>query len=239
MLARSYKVMRRPEEAIRAFEKARSLVEQDPQLLADYADLLASNAGGNLDGRPEELVNMALKLDPNHMQSLWLAGTAAFNRNDFGKAAEIWERALAQLPPGSEDAKMLAGVIAEARDKGGIKKAPAAGAAVSGRVELAANLKTQAAPSDTVFILARGEGAPMPLAVLRVRVADLPMNFRLDDSNAVMPTKTISSAKSVRVEARVAKGGDAQSKPGDLSGTSGLVKPGAKNLRIKIDTVVQ
>ncbi len=240
MLARSYKVMRRPDEAIRAFEKAGSLVEQDPQLLADYADLLASNAGGNLDGRPEELVNMALKLDPNHMQSLWLAGTAAFNRNDYGKAAEIWERALAQLPPASDDAKVLAGVIAEARQKGGIKKAPAAaGAAVSGHVELAANLKTQAAPGDTVFILARGDDGPMPLAVLRVRVADLPMDFRLDDSNAVMPTRTISSAKSVRVEARVAKGGDAQSKPGDLSGTVGPVKPGAKGLRIKIDTVVK
>lgn len=246
MLARSYKVLHRPQEAIRAFEKAKTFVEQDPQLLADYADLLASTAGGNLEGRPEQLVNMALQLDPNHMQSLWLAGTAAFNRKDYGKAADIWEKALAQLPPESEDAKMLSNVIGEARDKQGVTKttktattATTATPGVSGRVELAAALKTQAAPSDTVFILARGEDGPMPLAVLRVRVADLPMDFRLDDSNAIAPTRTISSAKSVRIEARVAKSGEAQTKPGDLSGAAGPVKPGAKNLRIMIDTVVK
>jgi cytochrome c-type biogenesis protein CcmH len=241
MLARSYKVMHRPEEAIRAFEKAKTFVEQDPDLLTDYADLLASTSGGNLDGQPEQLVNMALKLDPNHMQSLWLAGTAAFNRKDYGKAAETWEKALAQLPPESEDAKMLSNIIGEARDKQGAKKTAAAAptAAISGRVELAENLKAQAAPTDTVFILARGDDGPMPLAVLRVRVAELPMDFRLDDSNAIAPTRTLSSAKSVRIEARVAKSGEAKTKPGDLSGTAGPVKPGAKDVRIKIDTVVK
>lgn len=239
MLARSYKVLHRPDQAIRAFEKAWPVVQQDPQLLADYADLLASNAGGDLTGKPEQLVNMALKLDPNHLQSLWLAGTAAFNHKDYGKAADLWQRALAQLPPQSEDAQMLTSVINEARSKQGVGKTASSAAAVSGRVELAANLKAKASPDDTVFILARGEDGPMPLAAIRARVADLPMDFRLDDSNAVMPTRTISSAKTVRIEARVSKAGDALTKPGDLSGSTGPVKPGAKNLRIKIDKIVQ
>jgi len=238
MLARSYKVLHRTDDAKHAFEKAWPVVQQDPQLLADYADLLASDAGGDLAGKPEELVAMALKLDPNHLQSLWLAGTAAFNHNDFGKAADLWQRALAQLPPESEDAKMLASVIGEARSKQGAGKASAT-SAISGHVELAANLKSQASPDDTVFILARGDDGPMPLAVVRARVADLPMDFRLDDSNAVMPTRTLSSAKSVRIEARVSKAGDALSKPGDLSGTTGPIAPGARNLRIRIDKVVQ
>lgn len=238
MLARSYKVMRRPAEAIRAFEKAGSFIEQNPELLADFADLLATRAGGSLEGRPEQLVAMALKLDPNHMLALWLAGTAAFNRQNYGEAAGHWQTALNQLPPDSDDARMLTNIIAEARDKQGAKKTSAP-TAVSGRVELAANLKAQAAPSDTVFILARGSDGPMPLAVVRARVADLPMDFRLDDSNALAPTRTISSAKSVRIEARVAKSGAAETKPGDLAGSVGPVKPGAKGLKIKIDTVVQ
>ena len=117
MLARSYKALHRPEEAKRAFDKAWSLVETDAQLLSDYADLLASSNGGNLTGRPEELVNQALKIDPDHMQSLWLAGTAAFNRGDFGLAVEHWDRALKQLPPDSDDARMLAKIVEEARQK--------------------------------------------------------------------------------------------------------------------------
>lgn len=238
MLARSYKAMRRFDEAERAYEKGISLVQQDPQLLADYADLLGTKAGGNLDGRPEQLIAQALLLDPNHMQSLWLAGTAAFTRKDFAKAAGYWERAQRQLEPGSEDAQMLASIIAEARQKQGIGKSAAVGA-ISGKVELAAAVQAQASPSDTVFVLARDASSPMPLAVRRARVADLPLEFRLDDTDALTPERALSSAKSVSVEARVSKSGNATPQPGDLRGQLGAVKPGAKGLRLRIDTVVQ
>lgn len=241
MLARSYKAMRRPAEAERAYQKAWALVETDPQLLADYADLLASKAG-DLAGRPEELVAMALRLDPDHLQSLWLAGTAAFNRADYAKAVGFWQRAQRQIPPDSEDGRMLANIVAEAEQKmGGSKKTPAAASTgVRGRVELAAALKAKAAPSDTIFISAKEAGGPpMPLAAKRVRVADLPMDFSLDDADALMPDRTLSSAKAILVEARVSKSGNAISQPGDLKGSVGPVKPGAKGLRLTIDRVVQ
>jgi cytochrome c-type biogenesis protein CcmH len=245
MLARSYKAMRRPAEAERAYEKALPLVEKDPQLLSDYADLLASKSG-DLAGRPEQLIAKALALDPDHLQSLWLAGTAAFNRNDYAKAVEHWQRALRQIPPESEDAQMLNGIIAEAKQKMGSGKgtataaAPVAAPAIRGRIELAAALKAQAAPGDTVFIIAReAGGGPMPLAAKRARVADLPMDFSLDDGDALMPSRPLSSAKAVQVEARVSKSGDAKSSPGDLSGSVGPVKLGGKALRLTIDKVVQ
>jgi cytochrome c-type biogenesis protein CcmH len=117
MLARSYKALHRPEDAVRAFEKAGAAVQQDPQLLADYADLLASGAGGDFTGKPEQLITRALMLDPDNMQALWLAGTAAFNRSDFAAAIQHWERAVKQLPPESEDAKLLSGAVNEAREK--------------------------------------------------------------------------------------------------------------------------
>ena len=122
MLARSYKAMGRYDEAERAFEKAMPLVEKHPQLLGAYADLLASKAGGNLEGKPEQLIAQALRLDPDDLQSIWLAGTAAFNRRDFATAIRHWEHGLKQLPPDSEDAQMLNNIIAEARQKMGAGK---------------------------------------------------------------------------------------------------------------------
>jgi cytochrome c-type biogenesis protein CcmH len=246
MLARSYKTMRRTAEAERAYEKAFALVEQDPQLLADYADLLASKTG-DLAGRPEQLIAKALALDPDHLQSLWLAGTAAFNRADYATAVRHWQRAQRQLPPESEDARMLVSIVEEAKQKMGAGKkspvsaAPAAAApALRGRVELSAALKAQAAPSDTVFIAAKeAGGSPMPLAAKRVRVADLPMDFSLDDADALMPSRPLSSAKSILIEARVSKSGDAKAMPGDLKGSVGPIKLGAKGLRLTIDKVVQ
>jgi len=251
MLARSYKALQRYPEAAKAYEKGYALVETDSQLLADYADVLAASTGG-LAGRSEELVKKALTLDPNNVQALWMLGSAAFRRQDFATAIELWERGVKALPPGSEDAQALTQIIEEARVKMGAagatptaatKAAPAAaaaGAMIRGNVELAPGLKAKAAADDVVFIFARAvDGPPMPLAAKRVRVADLPMEFTLSDSDSPMPQAKLSSAKSVRIEARVAKGGDAKPRPGDLSGSAGPVSPGATGLRVVIDTVVQ
>ena len=65
ILARSYKVLGRTAEAEKAFSGAASYIEGNAQLLAIYADLVASNANGDLTGKPSELILKALKLDPN------------------------------------------------------------------------------------------------------------------------------------------------------------------------------
>jgi cytochrome c-type biogenesis protein CcmH len=115
MLARSYKAMGRYEEATRAFGKAEKLVNEDPNLLTDYAEALALATGGSLRGRPSELIARALKLDPEFPDGLVLAGTAAYEREDYAAAAAHWERLLKQLPPDSEDAQSLSDSIKKAR----------------------------------------------------------------------------------------------------------------------------
>lgn len=115
MLGRSYKAMGRYEESAQAFAKAETIVNEDPHLLAEYAEALAFATGGSLKGRPGALIARALKLDPNHPEALILAGTAAYERDDFGAAATYWERLLKQLPPDSEDARVLSESIDKAR----------------------------------------------------------------------------------------------------------------------------
>jgi cytochrome c-type biogenesis protein CcmH len=108
--------------------------------------------------------------------------------------------------------------------------------AVSGRVELSPALRAQTTPEETVFIFARAVNGPrMPLAVQRVRVSDLPFDFKLDDSQAMSPQNRISSAQELRIEVRVSKSGQAMPGKGDLTGQSGIVKPGNKNVRVLVD----
>ena len=78
------------------------------QLLADFADVLAMSRGGNLAGEPERLVEQAVKLDPKNLKALALLGTAAYERKDFARAAEVWARMLPLVPAGSEDARAIA-----------------------------------------------------------------------------------------------------------------------------------
>lgn len=116
LLAHTYVEIKQHQNAIGAFEKATQKISNDPQLLADYADALAVTNGGKFDSKTTDLVEMALKIDPNHPKALLLAGTIAFKNADYPKAISIWEH----LKPliSKEDSELmhdLANNIAEAK----------------------------------------------------------------------------------------------------------------------------
>jgi cytochrome c-type biogenesis protein CcmH len=237
LLGRSYGALGRFPEAADAYAKAAVRAPRDAQLLADFADVLAMARGQSLQGEPEKLVLRALELDAQNLKALALAGTAAFERKDFAAAVRYWERMLPLVPADSEDARSIRASIAEAQSS--LKPGPAA-AALKGTVRLAPELKAQASPDDTVFVFARAaQGPPMPLAVKRATVRELPLAFALDDSMAMAPNLQISGFPRVVVTARVSKSGSATPQPGDLQGASVPVANDAANVTIVIDSVVK
>ena len=129
ILARTYYTMRKFPEAAAAYEKLTQLVPDEPDLLADYADALAMSQGRDLGGRPLELVQAALKIDPTHWKALAMAGTAAFDRKDYKGAVDYWERLRSSQPADSPIAQSIAASISEARKLGGLPPAPAMAAA--------------------------------------------------------------------------------------------------------------
>ena len=242
MLARSYKVLGRYAEAAEAYSHGGALLENDPVLLADYAEVLAQ-ATGKFDGKPVDLLAQALKIDPNEPQALFLAGSAASERRDFAAVADYWGRLLPQLEAGSEEAKSLGEAVDKARAiaEGKVDVAPStapAPEAVSGEVALSGKVASQAKPDDLLFIFARpDEGSRMPLAVMRAKVSDLPLQFAFDDSMALPGGQKISDLATITIEARVAKAGKAQSSSGDLYGSIKGVKPGSEDVKVVIDQV--
>lgn len=109
MLGRSYKMMRRFDEAVAAYAKAESVIEKDPELLASYAETLALASGKGFAGKPASLIEKALKLDPKHAHSLFLGGAAAMESGDRKTAIARWEALLPQVEAGSELDQMLRG----------------------------------------------------------------------------------------------------------------------------------
>ena len=246
LLGRSYTVMGRFPEAVEAYAKAAERLPRDAQLLADFADALAMARGQTLQGEPEKLVERALEIDPNNLKALALSGSAAYERKAYAKAAEIWSRMLPLVPEGSEDAQAIGQNIAEARKLAGIgepqkeNKTAAAAAGVRGVVRLAPELKAQVKADDTLFVFARAAGGPpMPLAVVRGKATDLPLQFSLDDSMAMAQGLKISAFPKVVVTARISKGGAATAQPGDLQGASAPVANDARGVTVTIDTVVR
>jgi len=119
MLARSYKVMGRLEEAELAFANAGDVVYSSPDILLDYADVLAARAN-NMEGKPLEVVNKALAMNPTHPLGLMMSAVAAYRRSEFKLAIAQWEKILPQLDPGSADAQQIQADITEARSKAGL-----------------------------------------------------------------------------------------------------------------------
>jgi len=259
MLARSYSVLQRNEDALAAYQKAIALGKDEPGLLVDYADTLAVKNQHSLQGEPMALITRALKLDPDHIKGLALAGADAFERKDFALAVKYWSRiqavgapdnALVQRVASSlQEARKLAGLPAQAAPpvapskpppQGEADPAAAGGPAVSGTVSLSPELRAQASPEDTVFIFAKeAPNGRMPLAAERKQVKDLPYQFTLDDSKSMSPQARLSGAKQVVISARISKSGNAIAQPGDLQGQSAPVAVGAKDLRIDIRDVVK
>jgi cytochrome c-type biogenesis protein CcmH len=248
MLGRSYSALGRYPEAVTAFKRVATLKPKDAQALADQADAVAMAAGRKLAGEPAQLIARALELDPKNLKALALAGTIAFDANDFAKAAQLWSAAVAMAEPGSELERNLQSGVAEARSRAGLPPAPvaaasaptatataAANATLAGQVQIAAALKAKASPEDTLFVFARAvDGPRVPLAILRKQVKDLPLTFTLDDSMAMNPAMRLSTATQVIVGARISKSGNAIAQPGDLQGFSKAVAVGASGLKIEI-----
>lgn len=272
MLARAYAYQHQYPDAVRAYTKAVALTPKDARLLADLADTMAMANGQRLDGEPLKLIERALQIDPNDMKALALAGTAAFDHQEYAKAVGYWERALKVAPPNDvEFARTLRSSLDEARQLAGGKgasaapapidgqtvasavasesarasSAPAASAAgpggsVRGKVSLAAGLAAKAQPGDTVFVFARAaQGPRVPLALLRRQVKDLPFEFALDDTMAMMPEYTLSKYAPVIIGARISRSGDAIAAAGDLQGFSKPVTVGATGVNVAIDQVVK
>lgn len=255
MLARSYNALGRFGDAADAYAHLVKLAPPDAELLADYADSLAMSLNKSLQGAPEKLVARALQLDPKNVKALLLAGGASYERREYVAAVAQWKKVLALVPPDSETARSVASSIEEAQKVAGMPNtSPATALAdvsngaesaatssaegqVSGRVELDASLRSQVADTDTVFIFARAADGPrFPLAVLRKQVKDLPVTFVLDDSMGMMPNAKLSGFPMVVVGARISKSGSATPGAGDLEGLTEPVRPGAKNLKIRINS---
>jgi cytochrome c-type biogenesis protein CcmH len=117
MLGRAQAVLGRYPEAAAAYATAAVQRPNDARVLADYAEALAMARGRDFSGEPEKLIARALKADGKNIKALTLAGTRAFQREDYRGAVRYWQRILPLAPEGSEFAKSVRAGIVEAERK--------------------------------------------------------------------------------------------------------------------------
>lgn len=223
-LARTYYSMGRFAEASAAFEKLVELVPDDASLLADYADALAMSQGRKIAGKPMELINRALKIDPLQWKALAMAGTEAFDRQDYKSAVALWENLQASLPADAPMKQQLSGSINEARSRAGMPQVaamppspvPPAAPAVGARPAAPAGSKAAAgAPAaaggriaGTVTLSAelRGKVAPEDSVIIFARPAEgsrMPLAMMRVQAKDLPKTFALDDSMAISPDARL------------------------------------
>lgn len=239
MLGRTYRTLENFDAALRAYDSALKLSDDD-DLKLERIEVIAMQRQGQFEGEPWNVIREILQRDPQHFGALLTAGSASYADGKFADALKYWEQARKPLDANNPDLEGLESAIATVRERLGMPPAKATVAAtsglnVTGQVNLSAALKSKASPNDVVFIYATpANGDRMPLAIFKTTVSQLPLNFTLDDSTAMTPDRKLSAAGEVMVKVRVSKSGNAMPQSGDLSGSLGPVKVGAKGLKLEI-----
>lgn len=242
VLARAHLMLGEFPQAVGAFKEAEKFVTPDSQFYADLSDATAMANGGNMQGEPVRLLRQAIELDPNNQKALWLFGTAAFEAGDLEAALVPWRRLLDLIPAGSESATTMSDNIKQVEQMlanvDNTRLSPNQGR-VSGTISLSEELKEELDSETVVFIFAlAAEGPQVPLAAMRATLADLPLEFELDDSMAMIPAMRLSTVSDVMITARASKSGDAIAATGDLQGTLEGVKVGSSDNKLVINTRV-
>jgi cytochrome c-type biogenesis protein CcmH len=213
-------------EARDAYAHAAKLSPRDADVLVEAAQSRAlATPQHRFDAQGVALLQQALQVQPQHQRARWFLGIAQRQAGDDAAAAKTWEPLLAMVD--GSTANSLRAQIDEARKSAGLPPLPktetvAAAPSQSGlrvRVALDPALAERARlrGDATVFVIARAAGGPpMPVAVERHSLQDLPLDIVLDDGDSPMPTQKLSALQDVEVLARISPSGDAIPKAGDL-----------------------
>jgi cytochrome c-type biogenesis protein CcmH len=224
------------------YQKLAEAQQLDAGGWADFADVTAAVNGNSLAGAPESYLQRALQLDPQNGKALWLQGSLEHDSGRYREAVSTWRRLAAVMDPASSDAKLIAGNIAEDQQLAGASTTALAGGAVAvrGEVAISDQLRSKIRPGMTLFIVAKAVNSPgAPVAVLRATTGAWPFVFELNDSHAMLPERNLSSAGMVTIEARISLSGQANSRAGDLLGSTAPLSPrDGKVVKIVIQKVV-
>src|SRR5690606_7555839 len=242
LLARAYAAQGQQAKARDAFMTALEQIPDDPDLLIETAQARAQAAPGNqFDDEALAQLHRALALDPANQRAQWFIGVVQRQRGEDAAAVATWEALLPALD--AETASALRTQINEARAAAGMPalaaQTPAtaptapddAGAATAGAGRVRVSLGPGLAPrvrlrgDATVFVIARAAGGPpMPVAVERHTLQDLPLDIVLDDSDSLMPTAKLSSLTQIELVARISATGSANRAEGDIESAVATVK---------------
>lgn len=223
MLGRVGMALNNATTATQAFAKAYQLAPDNNDVRLGYAEVLTRSNDPQDNQLATKMLRTMVGQDHTNLRAMSLLAFNAFEQGDFKQAIGAWEVMLKLLPAGDSHIEVIKRSIAQAKSQAGQETATL-GIEVSLSPEAVQKL-----PQQGALIISVTDGTnPIPVAVKQLPLSRFPLSVTLDDSNAMMPERLLSSLQQVKVRARISLDGTANPQPGDWFGESGVQDFGTK-----------
>lgn len=227
LLGRAYREREQPAKSRDAYARAAALAPDNDDIQVEYAESRAlADPQHRFDDEAVASLQLVLQRSPQHQRARWFLGIAQRQADKPADAARTWEPLLGMVD--ASTAATLRPQIDAARTAAGLPPLPAgeiaAGpAAATNALTVKVTLDPDFASrvrlrgDSSIFVIARVPGGPpMPVAVEKHGLQDMPLTVTLDDADGPMPTQKLSALQEVEVVARLSASGNAMRQEGDL-----------------------
>ena len=203
-------------DSLKAYEMSHQLDSNNVRTLVEYATTLARLKEGSFTGKPTELVEKALAINPNSIDAIYLIGLIAANQQDFATAEKQWKQALMLLSLTDPNRQSIQQMLEQVQSITTPRSQSTQGGLMVD-VIIPEALMRERSEGDYLMVYAKAAtGMPMPIAIEKIRLKDFTGRVILSDDNSVMPSRLLSQAKQIIVVARISQSGSAMKQSGDI-----------------------
>jgi len=239
LLARTQMELGNFAESTKAYQQVLIRDPESAMIMAELAQALFLRDGNQITPPVVDLAKKSLSLDPKNTTALGLLGIDAFGRKDYRQAMNYWQKSVDMLGANSQGGRALLAGVEKAKqaflNEGGKLEDIAARSAYAVKLQVSLGENVKSTPDQTVFIYARAwQGSPMPLAIARIKVSDLPATVQLDETMAMSPAASLATATDIEVLARISPSGSAKAEAGDWQARQGPISMNAIPERIDL-----
>ena len=242
LLARTQLEIGNYAESVKSYQELFKRDPKSPMIMGELAQAMFLRDGNVMSPPVADLAKNAFVLDPKNTMALGLLGIDAYSRKDYRETIRYWQKSVEIMGPQSSGSQALSAGIERAKQsyvaEGGklddlLVKSP-----YTLKLEVSLGAKPKVTQDQVVFVYARAwQGSPMPLAIARIKVRDLPTTILLDETMAMSPAASLATANDIEVVARVSPSGSAKAEVGDWLGKQGPIsmKSVPESLQLEIN----
>ncbi len=229
------------DSALEALSRAYRLSPDNEEIATTYAQISFFANKGQLDATSRRVLQDVLAKNPRHEGAQMLMAMGEARSNNFEEAQGWIKRLRSSIAakPG-DHTKALASLDELSANVSAQQQQASEGVEVS--IRISASLLPLVKADDVLFVAIRDVKGGPPFAAKRLPISIIKQgkaSIRLSDLDAMMPERTLQSARSdktqLAVVARVSHSGTASAESGDLSGNPVVISAEQTQVNIEIN----